>query len=84
MVSFDRTTINALYEMPNCENYGYQSMMGGTVPYDEILQRLCVPRAAWKLNLEGEVVNFESKYLVSTPYNWFLFIASRIMPSNHM
>lgn len=42
MVSFDNTTFNAVYEMPDYETDGYQSMMGGTVLYDEILQRVCV------------------------------------------
>lgn len=83
MVSFNKETINTVYSMPNYEADEYRELMAGTVNYFEIMQRICVPGASWKLNLNGDVVNFESKYLQRDAYDWFAFITSRIMPSNH-
>lgn len=83
MVAFDSATINAIYEMPSFEEDDYRTLMNGTVNYMEIMQETCTPGATWKLNLNGEVVNFESKYLKTSLYHWFVFVTSRIMPSNH-
>lgn len=69
MVAFDNKTINVVYGMLDYENDGYQTLMDGKVDYDEIMKYLCIIRAAWKLNMEGNVVNFESKYLCFDAYD---------------
>lgn len=79
MVAFDSNTINEVYGMPDYEFYGYRTLMGSTVDYDDIMQYLCVQGSVWKLNVARKVVNFESKYLRHYAYEWFLIITSRLM-----
>lgn len=84
MVPFDCKTINDLYSMPNFDEDDYVQYKRGNVDFGEILTNLCKPRAEWKLNTRQEPVTFKANTLKFHAMSWFLFITSRMMPSNHV
>lgn len=83
IVAFDIQTINVVYNMPNYDNDGYRALIAGTVDYNDIMRYLCMPGASWKTNVEGNLVNFQAKFVLYEAYSWYLFIASRLMPKSH-
>lgn len=84
MVSFYIQTINTIYSMPSCVNDEYTTFLHDPMEYNEILNELFHPRVSWKLNDYRALVNLPARYLKSNPQRWFLFVASRMIPSRHM
>ena len=82
-VEISRSTINAYYGLVNIENEGYLEVLED-VPYDGILDALCVDGADWKLNKEGMHVSFPQHALRKYPRAWYHFLVARLMPAQHI
>lgn len=56
-VSFDRTSINMFYSLPNIDNDEYVTYFSDQVNYEEIIGALCKPGTTWKLS-HGKPISF--------------------------
>ena len=52
--------------------------------YKEIIKCLTNDQNKWKVNSEGQVVNFKAKGLLYIPKVWHHFITSRILPTTNV
>ena len=82
-VGISRTSINAYYGLVNIEDEGYLAVLED-VPYDGILDALCVDGAEWKLNKDGMHVSIPQHALRKYPRAWYHFLVARLMPAQHV
>ena len=82
-VPCDRATINAFYNIPHVDDEEYQKL--SVEPnYLDIIKCLTNGQGEWKINSEGQVVNFKAKHLIYVPKVWKHFITSRHLPSTNL
>lgn len=84
MVAFDIKTINFIYVMPDYEEDQYTLFLKDPYPYNTVIETLCEPGTMWKLNSQRAPVTFSATSLKREAYNWYHFIAARMMPSGHV
>ena len=82
-VPFNRATINAFFHIPQMDDTDYQRL--SVEPnHLEIIKCLTNDQGEWKINSEGQVVNFKAKHLTYVPKAWHHFITSRLLPSTNV
>lgn len=84
MVAFDRQSINAMFSIPELDFEHYSFFQSEAYPYEDVINTLCVPGTVWKLNNQRAPITFAATSLKSEAYNWYHFVASRILPSGHV
>ena len=82
-VAFDCKSINEFYNVELVDDEAYQKLCEAP-NYTEIIKCLTNDQGKWKLNSEGQVVNFKAKGLLYIPRVWHHFITSRIIPSKNV
>ena len=82
-VPFDSETINSFYNLANVDNEAYAKLRDEP-NYKEIIKCLTNDQEKWKVNSEGQVVNFKDKGLLYIPKVWHHLITSRILPHQCM
>ena len=60
-VPFDNDNINAFYNLPEVDNEAYENLRKEP-NYFEIIELLTNNQEKWKINHEGQVVNFKANY----------------------
>ena len=77
-VPFDSETINSFYNLANVDNEAYAKLRDEP-NYKEIIKFLTNDQEKWKVNSEGQEVNFKAKGLLYIPKVWHHLITSRIL-----
>ena len=62
-VPFDSETINSFYNLPNVDNEAYEKLRDEP-NYKKIIKCLKNDQEKWKINSEGQVVDFKAKGLL--------------------
>ena len=82
-VLFDSETINSFYNLASVDNEAYAKLRDEP-NYKEIIKCLTNDQEKWKVNSEGQVVNFKANDLLYIPKVWHHFITSRILPTTNV
>ena len=82
-VPLNRVTINAFYYIPYVNDEEYQKLCAEP-NYLDIIKCLTNDKGEWKINSEGQVVNFKAKHLTYVPKAWHHFITSRLISNTNV
>ena len=83
LVDFSAESINSFYGLEHIPPGPFDQLREHP-DYHEVIRVLTKGQGEWRINSEGNAVNFKAKHLAYIPKVWHQFITSRLIPTTNV